>query len=241
MASKYCVFLICLCIVLSGLLSAQDQPIVPKTYPATLWVPCDEHHPAPRLVVGSTLVAKATGVRATVKVDQDGSCANTTNLIESAEGSQKIWVEPPKPKEHLTGNGMNLVDWSPDGKMLLAELWYWTQEPNDAGIDKQVLVFSPEHGSVRQVETETFLADQNGHSCNLDFELLGFTPEGWVAMRTQVTQFYEVDEQERSDIPAAKRCVEKHEVWAIDPETQLRTALPEGFRAERYSNVGSAR
>jgi hypothetical protein len=189
------------------------------------------------------LVAKATGYAAEVKVHQDDSCGNTSTLIVKAGGNPKtIWTERPMPQEQLDGNGINLVDWSPNGKSLLAESWRWTQAPNDAGVDKTILLFTADRWTMSEIDTALFLADQKDRSCWLEFKLLGFTPDGQVAMHIDITQFYEVDEQQLSDIPPGKRCTEKHETWAISQATQHPIPLPNYFRPKRYSEtVGSPR
>jgi hypothetical protein len=77
------------------------------------------------------------------------------------------------------------------------------------------------------------MARQN---CYVEFELLGFTADGELAMRTHIAPDYDVDEQP-SDVPPAKRCVEKHQTWAVDPYTQRRKPLAPSFHAERYSKT----
>jgi hypothetical protein len=149
-----------------------------------------------------------------------------------------VFVYRPK-SEYNSGAGMNLVDWSPDGRFLLTEFWQWNQMPNDAGIDKRILLFSDDGKTKLEIDTDRFLADQKDKNCWLEFKLLGFTPDGRVAMRTDITRYYE-PAQEPSEVPPDKTCHEKHQSWAVDPHTQKREPLPAGFHAERYSDTKKA-
>jgi len=212
------------------------QTLPKQPYPPTLWVPCDEQHAKERVIKSPRLIAKATRYSARVEVEQTSSCENTTTLRVTTEGKpETIWIERSVPEKQLDGNGMNLVDWSPDGKLLLVEAWRWTQAPNDVGVDKRILLFASGSWSMSEIETDSFLADQTDRSCWLEFKLLGFTPEGRIAMGIDITQYYEVDEQQLSDIPLNKRCTEKHETWAVDPTTQHHSPLSNDFHPRRYS------
>ena len=210
-----------------------------RSYPATLWVPCE----GARTVRSSQLVAKATHYSANVKVvRKPDSCEHTTTLTILRPGTENIvYIEGPiRQVDELDGNGMNLVDWSPDGRMLAVEFWRWVQAPNDAGIDERIWVVRADHQPVLSVDLDRFLEDQKGKSCYLGFDLMGFTPEGEVVLRVNITQDYDVDETP-ADVPAEKRCVEKHEVWAVDAATQHHRPLPADYQGARYSETVTTR
>lgn len=233
-------FLIALPLACTSHLNSQSMP----AYPPTLWAPCEAFHSPNRTIEGPTLVAKASGYTAKVKVeskldDSPSPCSNTTTLIVDAAGARKTIHIVPEVKDQLDGNGMNLVDWSPDGKLLVAEVWRWTQAGNNAGIDNRVFVYTAHPWSSREIKWDLFLADQPGRSCNLQFDLLGFTPEGRVAMKVDITQWYDPTE-ELSDIPLSRRCIEKHQAWAVDPVTMRRSPLAKDFQPRRYSETSAA-
>jgi hypothetical protein len=246
MALRICVLVLCTCLLRGTLANAQTTSAASHSYPPTLWVPCDKHDASARVIEGPTLVAKKGGHAAKVIVKtslQKGTCFNTTTLWIADTGSSAkegiaLFVHRPK-SEYNSGSGMNPVDWSPNGRLLLTEFWQWNQQPNDAGIDKQILLFSADGKTKLEIDTARFWGDQKGKNCGLEFELLGFTPSGQVAIRGDVKPYYE-PAQDPSEVPPDKRCIEKHETWAVDPYTQRRVVLPAGFHAERYSETKSA-
>ncbi len=130
---------------------------------------------------------------------------------------------------------MRLVDWSPNGQVLLTELWQWNTEPNDAPFIKRILVFQPKSKSKFEINFDPLLEDQKGKDCFVEFQLLGFTDTNWVALKTHVSTFYDVDET-IDGVPADKVCKEKTQTWAVDPATQKWHALPADFTPIRYAD-----
>ena len=219
--------------LLSMMTNAQVSGNANQGYPRTLWAPCEELIRAGGVIRGPALVAKNGGHAAKVRVEST-DCSNTTTLLIAAKVGGKFFRIHPQLSQPSNGNGMHLLDWSPDGRLLLAEFWQWEQMGTDEGIDKRILLFAAGKWSQSEIDLAQFMADQEGRNCQLEFKLLGFTPDGEVAMRTDLTTDYDVDET-LEDVPPAKRCIEKHQTWAVDPQTQKPEPLPAGFRARRYS------
>ena len=149
------------------------------------------------------LVAKNGGRAAKVRVEstlEATDCTNTTTLLIAAKVGDKFSRIHPQLSQPSNGNGMHLVDWSPDGRLLLAEFWQWEQAPNDVGVDKRILLFAADRWPQSEIDPAQFMADQEGRNCQIEFELLGFTPDGKVAMRIDLTTYYEVDET-LEDVP----------------------------------------
>ncbi len=216
------------CLLLSASVIAQAPSSTRQTYPATLWVPCEKLERARGVIKGPVLVAKKGRRAAKVRVESELGglgCSNTTTLLIAAKAGDKFSPIHPQLSQSSNGNGMHLVDWSPDGRLLLTEFWQWEQAGNDAGVDKRILLFTADTWSQSEIDTTQFMADQEGRNCQVNFELLGFTADGTVAMRTDVTTYYEVTETP-ADVPPAKQCIEKHQIWAVDPTTQKRVRCP---------------
>jgi hypothetical protein len=234
-------FLICIALLNSG--GGQQRVTAKRPYPPTLWVPCDAKLSPNSTRTGPAVVSHAGehSAKVTVKLSwPGGTCFNTVSLWvadagSSAEKARTIFVYRPQ-SLYSSGAGMNLVDWSPDGRLLLTEFWRWNQMPTDEGIDKGILLFSANGKTRLEIDTAQFLADQEGKNCWLEFKLLGFTPGGQIAMRTDITPYYEAA-QEPSEVPPDKTCEEKHQTWAVDPRTQKREPLPASYRAKRYSEI----
>ena len=239
---RHCLHTFACCLLLLAGAWAQGSGVANDTLPPALWRPCDHNILVKRTFTGPVLASTATGQAAQVRVEstpQNGTCFDTTILATSASTADEPYlVERLRPLPTLfQGNGMNLVDWSPDGRVLLVEVWQWNTMPNDALLWKRVeLVRSDKRPPTEffGIETDKIWGDQKGRNCHLEFKLLGFTATGQVAMLTDVTPYYEPG-QDPSEVPPSKTCVEKHEAWAVDARTQKREPLPSGFQPQRYS------
>src|SRR4051812_44138557 len=117
--------------------------------PQGLWVNCDPSSGKNAVVAGPAVTAK-NGSHAWVQVVSVAGplqrmCLNTTTLWLSKGQSHPylpIFTQFPV-YPNLEGNGMQIVDWSADGRLLLTEMWQWNTEPNDAPIPRSILVFEP--------------------------------------------------------------------------------------------------
>lgn len=209
--------------------------------PEGLWVNCDPPSGKHAVVVGPTVTAK-NGSRAWVQVVSvvaplEGMCLNTTTLWVS-----RGHLHPYLPiftqsavYPNLEGNGMHIVDWSRDGRLLLTELWQWNTEPNDAPIPRRILVFEPKKKAKHEIDVYRLVGDQKERNCEVQFDLFGFTPDDWVALKARISTFYDVDEEETTK-PKNLKCRESTQWLAINPFTQARRSMPEDFHADRYSD-----
>jgi hypothetical protein len=209
--------------------------------PHGLWVNCDAPSGKNAVVVGPTVTAK-NGSRAWVQVVSvvaplEQMCLNTTTLWVSRGHLHPylpIFTQSPV-YPNLEGNGMQIVDWSPDGRLLLTEMWQWNTEPNDAPIPRSILVFEPKKKTKHLIDIYRLLDDQKGRDCEVHFDLFGFTPDDWVAIKVRISTFYDVDEDETTK-PKNLKCRESTHWLAINPFTQARRSIPSDFHAARYSN-----
>lgn len=228
-----------ICMLGSEALAQEQQLEFPES--PTLWVDCDpQKQPKTLDIKGPTFIAKNGQHRANVelKVRVKGhDCFNTSTLWYSAGTTleyEATYVQPPV-DPGLWGNGMQIVDWSPDGRLLLTELSQWNTMPNDAGDDHRVLVFHPEDDKHSEIDLSRFINDQKGKDCFVQFQLLGFTPDSWVALKTKISTYYD-EGDEPEDKPPARRCNERPiEGWKINPVSQERLPLPNDFKPEKYS------
>ena len=206
----------------------------------TLWSDCGtgEKKPEARDITGPVFVAKSGQHRAKVKLKvkvKGYDCKNTTTLWFS-EGTtlefKSAYTQSPIEPD-VQGNGMQIVDWSPDGKLLLTELWKWTTMGNDAGVDQSIIIFYPSRRKRFEVDLKRFQPDPKAE-CSIQYQLMGFTSDAWVVMKTRISTFYE-DGESTDDKPPDKRCERPVEVWKINPRTQERLPLLKDFTPEKYS------
>jgi hypothetical protein len=211
--------------------------------PRELWVNCDPPSGKNAVVVGPTVTAK-NGSRAWVQVVSVVAppstaewCLNTTTLWVSRGDLHPylpIFTQSPV-YPNLEGNGMHIVDWSADGQLLLTEMWQWNTEPNDAPIPRSILVFEPQKTGKHEIDIYRLEDDQKGRDCEVQFDLFGFTPDDWVALKARISTFYEADENETTK-PKNRKCRESTQWLAINPFTQARRSIPSNFHAARYSD-----
>lgn len=206
--------------------------------PRGLWVNCDSSSGKNAVVVGPAVTAK-NGSRAWVQVVSvvaplKGMCLNTTTLWVSRghwHPYLPIFTQAPV-YPNLEGNGMHIVDWSPDGRLLLTEMWQWNTEANDAPIPRSILVFEPQKTARHQIDVHRLVDDQKERDCEVQFDLLGFSPDDWVALKARISTFYEADESETTK-PKQRKCRESTQWLAINPFTQARRSIPSNFHAAR--------
>lgn len=209
--------------------------------PRGLWVNCDPSSGKNAVVVGPTVTAK-NGSRAWVQVVSvvaplKQMCLSTTTLWVSRghlHPDLPIFTQSPV-YPNLEGNGMQIVDWSPDGRLLLTEMWQWNTEPNDAPIPRSILVFEAKKKTKHEIDIYHLVDDQKGRDCDVQFDLFGFTPDDWVAVKARISTFYDVDEDETTK-PKNLKCRESTHWLAINPFTQARRSIPSDFHAVHHSN-----
>ena len=205
------------------------------------WVNCDPSSGKNAVVVGPTVTA-TNGSHAWVQIVSvlapiQGMCLNTTTLWVSRgllHPYLPIFTQSPV-YPNLEGNGMQIVDWSPDGRLLLTEMWQWNTEPNDAPIPASILVFEPQKKAKHQIDIYRLIDNQKGRDCDVQFDLLGFTPDNWVSLKARIVTFYDVDESEMEK-PEYRKCKESTQWLAINPFTQARRSIPSDFHAAHYSD-----
>jgi hypothetical protein len=208
--------------------------------PQGVWVNCDPPFGKNAIVIGPAVTAK-NGSRAWVQVVSavaplEGMCLNTTTLWVSRghlHSYRPIFTQSPV-YPNLEGNGMQIVDWSSDGRLLLTEMWQWNTEPNDAPIPHTILVFEPQKAAKYQIDVYRLVDDQKNRDCEVQFDLFGFTLDGWVALRARISTFYDVDENETTK-PKNLKCRESTQWLAINPLTQARRSIPSDFHTARYN------
>jgi hypothetical protein len=177
--------------------------------PQGLWVNCDPPSGKNAVVVGPTVTAK-NGSRAWVQVVSvvaplKGMCLNTTTLWVSRGDLRPylpIFTQSPV-YPNLEGNGM-----------------------------RRVLVFEPQRTAKHEIDIYRLLDDQKGRDCELQFDLFGFTPDDWVALKARLSTFYDVDENETTKRKDQK-CREATHYLAINPFTQARRSIPSDFHTAR--------
>jgi hypothetical protein len=157
-------------------------------------------------------------------------CENTSMLFVSAKGQEFRPVLVVEPSPEALGNGIDLVDWSPNGhRLLLAEgVWQWGSDAG--GIMVRIYDAEAEKLSRESLVDEAFTR-YVGKNCVGVFYPVGFSSGGQVVVTAG--PFFE----EGEDNPVEDSCVQQKGFWLIDTSIPAVTQLPNNYTGERYAKV----
>jgi hypothetical protein len=211
-------------LVLTCLLATAGQalPKRPVNRPSqnTLSVDCHGNE-EPQRVLSSVALSEDETWRAYVEVNVQSKlgCLHTTRLwVAKADHPYRlIYLVPPK--RDLAENGMEILGWARNSKMLLAKTELW-QFGSDAADQQQVLALDASTGVVYEPELEAMLQGRKDKQCAFRVTDAGFSSDTNVVILVRAKFFtaLEVDETE-SDVPAAKRCGNTEETWSFNYAT----------------------
>jgi hypothetical protein len=218
-------FSTCILVLTCLLTTAVAEQVSPKravnrSSQNTLFVDCHENE-KPQRVLSSVALSEGGTWRAYVEVNVQSNlgCLQTTRLwVAKANHPYRILYLIP-PKRDAAGNGMELLGWARNSRMLLAKTELW-QYGSDAPSEQQVLALDAGTGEVYEPELEAMLQDRKDKQCGFRVIDAGFSSDTNVVIlvRAKFFTFVEVDETE-SDVPAAKRCGDTEETWSFNYAT----------------------
>ncbi len=111
------------------------------------------------------------------------ACQNISRILVSTPGTGERQVFAQNPGgEGKNGNGVKLIDWSPDGQRLLFALYTWLY-PNQVDPPLAV-VYNASSGTVDAIEVASLLRRRIAGDCSLQIEIAGFTPDGRIVVRS---------------------------------------------------------
>ena len=135
------------------------------------------------------------------------ACANTSRLfISGRRGPGEELVYLLEPRRWQLGNSLRVVDWSPDSRRLLAEVSAW-QYQSDV-INQGVLLFDMVHGAFDTPDVMGILEKRLGKSCEVDFSVKGFAPDGNIVV--------EMAPKPSEGIDSPPGCLPKQGRWLVD-------------------------
>lgn len=139
-----------------------------------------------------------------------GQCSNTSTLYVKAakEADYKIVFQRTGTSAEM-GNGIRIVAWSKNSRVLLFEVLKW-QYGSDAPTENELWVYNGDSGSCTQLRISEF-REVFGAGCLVDIEPTGFVSDGVVGLHVSARQYYE-PEGDR----AKPACLEKQGTWYYD-------------------------
>jgi hypothetical protein len=217
----------------------------PKATDAAL-VTCGERPPfASHTVRGETLTAPDGKHRAYVEVEANAlhpqrpagytgpMCVNNARLFVASENEDFKIRFLQEPADVANGNSLRLVDWSPDGRRLLAEPAEWQYE--QPGVTHGVLLFDTRYGTFQQPDMAHALAKAYGHECSLDLHVLGFGAQAKIVLEADPLS---PEEEEVLGIPS---CSKKKTYFEMDRTTETLVAVPDLPRLQHNAKPEAAK
>lgn len=154
----------------------------------TSFVTCFKEPVGSRLARGPVLVSPDGRFRAytevearAVKVGDDVACVNRSRLYVGV-GSQpyeNVFIE--EPRLYMQGNALTLVDWSPDSRYLLMQLFDF-QYASDAA-SPSVLVYDTRYQYFLSPVVDDVFGRHFNKTCNVRADPLGFSPQGTIVLK----------------------------------------------------------
>ncbi len=169
-------------------------------------------------VYGPVSLSEQGNWRAYVEVDFQDSrgCLSTTRLWVSKARSpyQLVYMMPPK--RTAQRNGMEILGWARNSRMLLALTEQW-QVGSDAPDTQQVLAVDAGTGMVYEPNLSELLEAHKGKQCSVRVTDAGFSSDRNVniLVRARFSTWVDVDETLQDVLPA-KRCGDFEETWSFN-------------------------
>ncbi len=235
-------------LLLCSLGTAQTAAPAPENTPKSSdpeLVTCGEKPPlASRTARSSTLVAPDQKHRAYAEIEATALypqrppgysgplCVNSSRLFIADSGDFKLrFLQEPADVEN--GNSLRLVDWSADGRRLLAEIAEWQYE--QPGVNRSVLVFDSRFGTFQQPDLVRSLAKTYGHDCSMNLRVLGFGAQGQIVLEAQPLT------PEEEEVSGTSSCAKKRTFFELDRATENLVSVPELPKVQHNAKVESGK
>jgi hypothetical protein len=146
-------------------------------------------------------------------------CVNNSHLFVTGDNGEFKLRFMQEPADVENGNSLRLIDWSSDGRRLLAELAEWQYE--QPGVSHSILLYDSRYGTFQQPEFPHLLAKTYDHDCSLDFRVLGFGLQGKIVLEGNPLT------PEEEEIQGLSSCVKKKTYFELDRATETLVSVQE--------------
>jgi hypothetical protein len=158
-------------------------------------------------------------------------CVNNSRILVGETGDYKIrFLQEPADVE--SGNSVRLVDWSSDGRRLLAELVEWQYD--QPGPTHSVLIYDTRNGTFQQPDLTRALAKTFGRECAVNFRVLGFGTKGTIALEAQPLT------PEEEEVQGLLSCSPKKGYFEMDRATETLVGVPDVPKLQHNAKVEGA-
>ena len=146
-------------------------------------------------------------------------CVNNSRLFVTGNNGEFKLRFMQEPADVENGNSLRLIDWSSDGRRLLAELAEWQYD--QPGVSHSILLYDSRYGTFQQPEFPHLLAKTYDHECSLDFRVLGFGLQGNIVLEGNPLT------PEEEEIQGLSSCVKKKTYFELDRATETLVSVQE--------------
>ncbi|MGE0405896.1 MAG: hypothetical protein AB7O65_06325 [Candidatus Korobacteraceae bacterium] len=154
----------------------------------------------------------------TQKLEEREGCLNRSTLFLTTQAApaQLIYERQGLPTGPQ-GNGIQIVDWSKDSTLLLADVFIWWDESDV--FKHNLMLYNARTRRIRLVDLNELFSKHMGQHCEVDGRLRGFTAENDV-----VFEAWPIDEVYGAS------CVEKTQFWQVDADNWRVSPLPPAYK-----------
>ena len=241
-----------LVLVVAVSVSATCQTKVPAPVPENTpkssdpaLVTCGEKPPfSSRTVRGDTMITPDGKRRAYAEVEASAltpqpnpghgnlTCVNNSRVFVAGDTGDYKMRYLQEPADIESGNTIRLVDWSSDGRRLLAELAEWQYE--QPGATFSILIFDARNGTFQQPDLARALAKAFARECAANVRVLGFTAKGSIALEAQPLT------PEEEEVQGVLSCSRNKSYFEMDRATETLVSLPDMPKLQHNAKVQSS-
>ncbi len=160
-------------------------------------------------------------------------CVNNSRLFVGADTAEFKLRFLQEPADVETGNSLRVLDWSADGRRLLAELAEWQYE--QPGATRGILIYDSRNGTFQQPDLTRALAKTYGHECSFNLRVLGFGAQGTIALEGQPLS------PEEEEVLGTSSCAKKKTFFELDRATETMVSVPELPKLQHNAKVEQAK
>ncbi len=161
------------------------------------------------------------------------ACANTTKLfVAGTEPSLFGLVFLQVPTVDEPGNGIELVDWSRDGRYLLMSLTPWGHESDSVAFN--ILLYDAEYEIFLQPDHDLLFSQHFGKKCSVELKARGFFSGG----SSPIVEAWDAPIELPPD---QEPCLRKQGLWLLDWRNYRVSPLRDDFQLERFGRKTSHR
>lgn len=191
----------------------EKAPFVSRTVKSDPLISSDQKHRAYVEVEATAMYPqRPTGYRGPM-------CVNYSRMFVAGDNGDFRLRFLQEPADVETGNSLRLVDWSADGRRLLAEIAEWQYE--QPGVTRSVLIYDARYGTFQQPELAHALAKSYGHDCSFNFRVMGFGVQGAIVLEAEPLS------PEEEEVLGTSSCAKKKTYFELDRTTESLLAVPE--------------